>query len=841
MGKWVFDCTGSRILAGAIFGALLALPLAAVAPPTLDAPVFDCAEKLVVRGYDSGAILRVYVNGALRGTKTGATSYSSWVDLTAPLAGGEEVKATQEVGGVESARSAAVIVAAPDPASLIVFKPPLLACAQGGYVYNDLAGKISIDSSNGDQLAFDGDNTGDFPTFFSRPLVSGESLTATVDHCRLGTKASAPHPVIQLYGGEQKTKMPTPLIDADTAIECKDMVLVRDVVPGATVRVTEGANLLGTQISTSDQAWVKLSSPMAPAWQLRAGQELCKGVVSDPSPIVNPTPLSALGPPVVEGPIWEGQQHAWLDLPLPAPATLTVDGNPVRQDVELSGHSQINVENPFIAGEMVSAFYNVCKKDSPPAQPIEVIAPPKTLPPPLVGFPLFACTNGVSVSGLVDQAEVVVLIDGQEVHQGFAAGSSALLTIGPTLQAGQEVTAYQKIGSIQSMQSAPVVVFEAPDLEKPVIKEPLRACQRSVVVENVLPGAWVTVYVNNAPFAYATAFGTSVEVPTLPLAQGWTVTARQELNVCQKSDLSKPVTVGPPAKEHLKKRPEIVEPVYACQTVFEVRSLVPGTELDVFLDGQWKKRVPVSSEDMFIGMQPPFVKGQTIRVQPSACGNLGELFDEAVVQAPKLEPPVLEKPIFHGDPSVQVSGAPSSSLVKIYNGSHDLIGAGMGGPGKVTIQLTKPAEKGDKLTATVSLCGEESTDSAGVEVEANRPPLPHDAMVSWFWLDNGSKAQALLQVAGRNVYKGSVIRIDGKAYPTFPMAQLVPGFGFDDSTLGTPVDVVGSVLMLLYEDTEGQRFSAGQQLNLSIDNPDGSSAPLVRFNEFVGYTDRYDL
>ncbi|HKV06953.1 MAG TPA: hypothetical protein VJ725_02370, partial [Thermoanaerobaculia bacterium] len=195
----------------------------------------------------------------------------------------------------------------------------------------------------------------------------------------------------------------------------------------------------------------------------------------------------------------------------------------------------------------------------------------------------------------------------------------------------------------------------------------------------------------------------------------------------------------------------------------------------------------------------------------------------------------------HGDPSVQVSGAPSSSLVKIYNGSHDLIGAGMGGPGKVTIQLTKPAEKGDKLTATVSLCGEESTDSAAVEVEANRPPLPHDAMVSWFWLDAGNKAQALLQVAGRNVYKGSVIRIDGKAYPTFPMAQLVPGFGFDDSTLGTPVDTIGSVLMLLYEDADGQRFSAGQQLNLSIDNPDGSSAPLVRFNEFVGYTDRYDL
>jgi hypothetical protein len=835
----------SRVLRIAIaLAGFFAIPLAAApAPPTLDAPIFDCADAVVVRGYDSGATLNVYVAGVLRGTKVGATSYAIWVDLTVALAGGQAVEATQVVGGVESARSSKVFVSAPSPASLIHFEAPLEACARGGYVQNDLAGKISIDSSNGDQLATDNDNTGDFPTFYSRPLVAGESLTATVEHCRLGTQASAPQLVSQLYGpGEKGTKMPIPLIDADTAIECKDMVLVRDVIPGATVRVFDGATQLGQDISTSDQCWVKLSSAMVPAMQLRARQELCKGSLSDPSPIVKPTALSALGPPIVEGPIWEGQQHAWLDVPIPALTTLTVNGAAVRKDVEVSGHAQLNVEKPFIAGQMVSAFYTVCGKDSPPAQPIEVIAPPKTLPPPQVGFPLFACTNGVAVSGLVEQAEVFILIEGQEVHHGFANGSTASFTIGPALEAGKKVTAYQKIGSVKSIESTPVVVFAAPDLAKPKVKAPLKACQRSVTVEEVLPGAWVTVFVNNAPFAYGTAFGTTVEIPTLPLVQGWKVTAKQELNICKKSGLSDPVTVGPPTKEHLKKRPEIVEPVFACQTTFEVRSLVPGTELDVFLNGVWKKRVPVSAEDMFIGIQPPLVEGQKIRVQPGVCGNLGELFDEAIVQKPKLAAPKLEKPIFQGDPSVQVSGAPSSSLVKIYNKSHDVIGAGMGGPNKVTIDLIQPAQKGDKLTATVSLCGKESKDSVAVDVQPNREPLPHDAMVSWFWLDAGNKAQALLQVAGRNVYKGSVIRIDGIAYPTFPMAQYVPAFGHDASTLGTPVDVFGSVVMLLYENTVGTRFAAGQQLKISIDNPDGSSAPLRRFNDATGsLTDRYDV
>ncbi|HEV2720205.1 MAG TPA: hypothetical protein VG323_09315 [Thermoanaerobaculia bacterium] len=833
----------SRIVAVASLGALLAVPMAAApAPPTIDAPLFDCVDAVFVRAYDSGATVRVYVDGTLRGTKTGATSYGTWVNLSAALAGNQAVQATQEIGGVESPRSTALIVAAPNPPSPMHFELPVEACAKGGYVHNILAGNISIKSSAGDQIAAEANNNGDFPTFYSRALVGGESLKVTVSHCRLGSQTSAPQPVSQIYSGrEQKGKLPTPLIDSATAIECQTIVFVRDLIPGVTVKVFNGATTLGQAISTSDGAWVSLSAPMDPAWQLRAQQELCAGIVSDKSPIVQPTPLSALGPPIVEGPIWEGQQHVLLDVPIAAPTTLTVDGTAVRKDIDITGHEQLNVDKPFVAGQTVSAFYRVCGKDSPPAQPIVVIAPPKTLPPPRVGLPLFACTNGVSVSGVVEQAEVVILIDGHEVFSGVASSGTASFTIGPTLQAGQNVTAFQRIGPIKSDPSPPVVVFAAPDLQKPTIK-PLKACQRSVVVENVLPGAWVTLFVNNAAFAATTAFGTSVQIATPPLTQGWSVTARQELNVCRKSALSDAVTVGAPPRDQLKIKPQIVEPVRACQTTFEVRSLVPDTELDVFVNGAWKKRVPVTAEDILISMQPPFLEGQKLRVRPTACGVSSELFDEVVVQPPKIDPPTLVQPIFNGDPSVVVTGAPSSSLVRIYNASHDVVGAGMGGPLEVTIYLSKPAQTGDKLTATASLCGKESGASVVAEVQANRSPRPHDAMVRWFWLDGSNKAQALLQVAGRNVYKGSVIQIDGKAYPTYPIAQLVPAFGRDNSTLGTPVDVIGSVGMLLYADKNGNRFAAAQQLKLSILNPNGTSKSMQRFNEAVGsLTDRYDL
>ena len=147
---------------------------------------------------------------------------------------------------------------------------------------------MSIDSDSGDQLAHDFHNEGDFPTYLSRPLVAGERIRASVDHCRLGKVGSPEMPVSAMFGERGSPfELPTPIIDPDTAIECRKKILVRDLVPGVLIRVYDGNTFLADKIATGTQAWVDLGSAMKPTWNLQAEQALCYNV-SGLSPVVNP-------------------------------------------------------------------------------------------------------------------------------------------------------------------------------------------------------------------------------------------------------------------------------------------------------------------------------------------------------------------------------------------------------------------------------------------------------------------------------------------------------------------------------------------------------------------------
>ena len=417
---------------------------------------------------------------------------------------------------------------------------------------------------------------------------------------------------------------------------------------------------------------------------------------------------------------------------------------------------------------------------------------------------------------------------------GFRVAPRLLLPLALCLEAGKNVTAYQKIGNLESPKSQPVIVFSAPDLDPPTVQQPLVECQREVVVKDVVPGAYVTVYLDGIPFASAFASSSTVHVSTFPLPDGLQVQAKQQLNYCQESALSTPVTIDPFDREKLELKPSIVTPIFACQSTFSVKNLSPGTELDIYLDSSFKKRVSVNNSSIQVGVQPPLAKDQKIQVIVVACGIQGASSDTVVVQTPKdLKEPKLLGPIYHGDPFVIVEEAPSSSLVLIYADGNQ-IGAGMGGLPSAKILLWNAAKAGQKVEATLSLCNIESDPSNAVIVEGNRPPLPHDVMLKYYWLDAQGYAQSILFISGRNIYQGSKIRIDNVEYPTFPWAQLTPDFGFDKNELGTPIDTIGGVVMLLYQDANSNRFFGTQIIDLAIENPDGSTGDLRHYRNYNG-------
>src|SRR5262245_20250056 len=74
-------------------------------PITIIPPLLRCGESVTVRGFVSLAKIRIYVNGIERNSDTGLDPERHNVRLSSPLAANDVVEATQEVDGVESAKS----------------------------------------------------------------------------------------------------------------------------------------------------------------------------------------------------------------------------------------------------------------------------------------------------------------------------------------------------------------------------------------------------------------------------------------------------------------------------------------------------------------------------------------------------------------------------------------------------------------------------------------------------------------------------------------------------------------------------------------------------------------
>src|ERR1044071_2697748 len=79
-------------------------------PITIIPPLLRCGESVTVKGFVSGAKVRIYVNGTERNSDIGLDPERHNVHLSSPLAANDVVEATQEVDGAESVKSPPVNV-----------------------------------------------------------------------------------------------------------------------------------------------------------------------------------------------------------------------------------------------------------------------------------------------------------------------------------------------------------------------------------------------------------------------------------------------------------------------------------------------------------------------------------------------------------------------------------------------------------------------------------------------------------------------------------------------------------------------------------------------------------
>lgn len=128
----------------------------------------------------------------------------------------------------------------------------------------------------------------------------------------------------------------------------------------------------------------------------------------------------------------------------------------------------------------------------------------KFISAPTLGQPIYACSNAITVQNFLPGAKIEVFIDGAPASNpsftGVIPTPGQTHDTGHTFTAGQVVYVTQSIGAATSAQSNSVTVTSHTEdfpagLPKPrLFKHPLYQCGHAVLVEDVVPGASVTVH-----------------------------------------------------------------------------------------------------------------------------------------------------------------------------------------------------------------------------------------------------------------------------------------------------------------------------------------------------------
>jgi len=263
-----------------------------LSPPILQKPIYECADTVVVKGFVTGAKIKVYIGGTPppTGSGTGITPSGEPFGVASPFTIGQVVTATQMVNGVESGPSNAVTVKSykedyPAGMPRPRFAPtPCLDCGRAvgvtdvipGATYNVFAEDPLGGGSFGPPVEV-GSNK-DFPyTFVSPAFKKDQRITTQAFICGDKSPLSLPE-IVQA----EPASIPGPALDP--VFEGADRVVVRGpggsgVLNGSTLDIfadntAPPGKRIGGQPSPGGAQQV-LISPNAFAGNYWATQSLC--------------------------------------------------------------------------------------------------------------------------------------------------------------------------------------------------------------------------------------------------------------------------------------------------------------------------------------------------------------------------------------------------------------------------------------------------------------------------------------------------------------------------------------------------------------------------------------
>ncbi|MGA8261530.1 MAG: hypothetical protein WB783_15055 [Arenicellales bacterium] len=348
---------------------------------------------------------------------------------------------------------------------------------------------------------------------------------------------------------------------------------------------------------------------------------------------------------------------------------------------------------------------------------------------------LWVCGRFVWVDGAIPGAEVEMVGYGS----GVANEGIARLELSHPLAGGAAVTVHQTIpgvghGGNINVTPDPVPTTFRHRLPAPTMAKPLRACDPSVLVSDVLDGTLVTIHHADGSEQSAGFDRNALWfILGTPLAQGDKLTVRQEFQGNGQCAKFEPITSSPPlpVKSAAPVAAPVVEaPLCEGTTRVGLSNLRPGATVTIEANGTtYTGTVPPEYTEYAFGVEP--LTGGTVRATQTICGVTSHHSKAVPVDPLKADvpSPSVVGPLYNCARSVSVSGAHLGATLQIWSkhayGEGPISNLVTVHATQVTIDVAPYLHTGDSVYAVQWACASVGTTSASVKVVASpalQPP-----------------------------------------------------------------------------------------------------------------------
>ncbi|MBD1847282.1 DUF1929 domain-containing protein [Cyanobacteria bacterium FACHB-63] len=612
-------------------------------PPRIKGPISECSTHIRVQSQFPGASVEVVdtTSGGVVAAGASAASADELFPVTGGLIPGHRLAARQTLGTDISGLSADTVEVQrrPNPVRSISFVTPLVECAKCLWLEGAVPGAtVEVRDGGsviGSAVAYDGVAR----VQLSQRIRSTSHIQGQQTACGVpGTVTNPPGPLPAIIN-KQGRSLPPPTVE-DPLIECSQRVTVSDVLPGATVELERSAGPGLSACFDLPSLWFGVSPHLATGETVRARQIYRECEQESPwSSAVVVDPLSPVPVPTTEGPLCKnGTSVTVCGLKAGARVRITIaphhhGGFPVGGTVyEAFAPEDGCFDFPFTApglpgDSQVYVTQELCGRQSAPSNVVSVDPIPDVLPELRVTEPLFECSTVVHVENLHPGSRVyVVSTTLGEIGQKQCFNTEEDVTVAPLLVADDEIYAYAIGCGMTSPESNRVRVGRVEQLEPPQVAEPLYSCQTTVKVINVVPGAWVDIYINGQWRGRAKAGKSEVDVPVQigKLEVGNEVSARQSL--CERmSDFGRAIGVQKYDGRWFRVGDETKSEILAVHA-----ALLPTGKIVIFAGDQYDSanRLPNSPKvdhTRLMETSPPFAVRSVTGLPPNAnlfcCGH----------------------------------------------------------------------------------------------------------------------------------------------------------------------------------------------------------------------------